>query len=193
MGRTKEFDEEVVLDKAVELFTVKGYNCTSAQDLVDGLGLSRSSLYDTYGDKRGLFVKAINRYREQTARQMMQFIEESDDVEVVIRHLLQHVLKESLQDKFDKGCFMLNTSIEMAPHDAEIAEIVNKSMQDAEDALYYAIKKGQQAGKVPKEHSARALARFFFNTISGIRVAAKSGADKRAFDDIVSVALSTLK
>jgi len=193
MGRVKEFDEEVVLDKAVKLFAVKGYNGTSAQDLVDVLGISRSSLYDTYGDKRALFVKAVNRYREQVADQMIKFIEESDDVEVSIRHILQNVLKESMQDKMGKGCFMVNTCIEMAPHDTEVAEIVNRSMQDTEDALYHAIRKGQQAGKVSKDHSARALARFFFNTISGIRVAAKSGADKKVFDDIVTVALSTLR
>jgi TetR/AcrR family transcriptional repressor of nem operon len=193
MARTKEFDEDEVLGKAVNLFTCKGYNGTSAQDLVDCLGISRSSLYDTYGDKRALFIKAMNKYRDQVAAQMIHFIDSSSDVLQTIRHIFQHVLAESMQDKLEKGCFMVNSSIEMSAHDAEVATIVNAGMQDVEDALYRAIKKGQDAGQVSKAHSARALARFFFNTISGIRVAAKSGADKKVYDDIVKVALSTLK
>jgi TetR/AcrR family transcriptional repressor of nem operon len=88
---------------------------------------------------------------------------------------------------------MVNSTIEMAPHDAETAAIVNENMQHIEDELQRAIKKGQVAGQISKDQSPRALARFFFNMISGIRVAAKSGADKKVYDDIVKVTLSTLK
>jgi TetR/AcrR family transcriptional repressor of nem operon len=63
MARTKDFDENEVLKKAVDIFWLKGYSATSMQDLVDGLGISRSSLYDTYGDKHTLFMKALESYQ----------------------------------------------------------------------------------------------------------------------------------
>lgn len=193
MARTKVFDEETVLNKAVNLFWEKGYNGTSAQDLVDELGISRSSLYDTYGDKYQLFKDSLLQYRKKFAGSMIQMIDNSDDFEKAIKDIFQYVVTESLQEKFSKGCFIVNSAIELAPHNSEIAKIVNANMQDIEDALCRAIKKGQEVGQFSKNHSARSLARFIFNTISGLRVASKSGADKKVFDDIVKVTLSALK
>lgn len=192
MARTKEFDEDEVLTKAICLFTSKGYNGTSAQDLVDQLGISRSSLYDTFGDKRGLFIRAINKYRNESTAEMIDFIERTGDVKKSIRYILQRALDESVDNKLN-GCLLVNSTIEMAPHDAEIAAISADNMRMVEDALYHAIRKGQQDGQVSQHHSARSLARFFFNTLSGIRVTVKAGGDKKIYDDIIKVAISTLQ
>jgi len=192
MARTKVFDEEIVLDKAVNLFWEKGYNGTSAQDLVNALGISRSSLYDTYGDKYQLFKKSLLQYRKQFAGSMIEMINKSDDFENTLTDIFQYVITESLQEKFSKGCFMVNSSVELASHNSEIAQIVNSNMQDIEDALFHLIKKGQDSGQFSKNHTPLSLARFVFNTISGLRVASRSGADKKVFDDIVKVALSVL-
>lgn len=192
MARAKEFNEDEVLQKAIVLFTSKGYNGTSAQDLVDGLGISRSSLYDTFGDKRGLYIKAVNKYRDDSTAEMIRFIEQTNDVVKSIRHILQTALDESLDNKMN-GCLMVNSTIELAPHDAEVAAIANENMRMVEDCLCHAIKKGQQAGQVSGDHSARSLARFFFNTLSGMRVTVKAGGDKKIYDDIIRVAISTLK
>jgi TetR/AcrR family transcriptional regulator, transcriptional repressor for nem operon len=193
MARTKVFNEEAVLDKAVHLFWKKGYHGTSAQDLVDELGISRSSLYDTYGDKYQLFKNSLLQYRKKFAGAMIEMINNSEDFEKTIKDVFHYVVTESLQEKCANGCFMVNSSVELAPHNAEIAQIVNDNMQDIEDALYDLIKKGQDIGQFSKSHSARALARFIFNAISGIRVASKSGVDKKVFDDIVQVTLSALQ
>jgi TetR/AcrR family transcriptional regulator, transcriptional repressor for nem operon len=193
MARTKVFDEEVVLNKAVNLFWEKGYNGTSAQDLVDELEISRSSLYDTYGDKYQLFKNSLLQYRKKFAGSMIEMIDKSVDFEKTIKDVFQYVVTESLQEKFSKGCFMVNSAVELAPHNSEIAQIVNANMQDVEDALFRIIKKGQDTGQFSKKNTARSLARFVFNAISGLRVASKSGADKKVFDDIVKVTLSALK
>lgn len=193
MARTKVFDEETVLNKAVNLFWKKGYNGTSAQDLVDELGISRSSLYDTYGDKFQLYKSSLQQYRKNFGGYMIQMIDKSDDYEKTIKDIFHYVVTESIQEKFSKGCFMVNSTIELAPHNSEIAEIVNSNMQDIENALIRIITKGQEAGQFTKNHSASSLARFLFNTISGLRVASKSGADKKVFDDVVNVTLSAIK
>jgi TetR/AcrR family transcriptional regulator, transcriptional repressor for nem operon len=193
MARVKAFDEETILDKAVNLFWRKGYNGTSAQDLVDELGISRSSLYDTYGDKYQLFKNSLLQYRKKFAGAMIEMINNSEDFEKTIKDVFNYVVTESLQEKCSKGCFIVNSSVELAPHNAEIAQIVNDNMQDIENALFRLIEKGQDIGQFSKSHSARSLARFIFNSISGIRVASKSGADKKVLDDIVKVTLSALK
>jgi TetR/AcrR family transcriptional regulator, transcriptional repressor for nem operon len=193
MARTKVFNEEEVLNKALDLFWEKGYHATSAQDLVDGLGISRSSLYDTYGDKYQLFKNSLLQYRKRFAGDMINMIHKSTDPEKTLKDVFHYVVAESLHSQCTKGCFMVNSSIELAPHNSEVADIVNSNMRDIEDALFQLIKKGQEAGQFSKSHSARSLARFIFNTISGLRVASKSGADKKVFDDVVKVTLKTLK
>src|SRR5688500_6432599 len=108
MARTKVFDEEAVLNKAVKLIWQKGFNGTSAQDLVDELGISRSSLYDTYGDKYQLFKNSLLQYRKTFAGSMIEMINKSHDFEKTIKDVFQYVVTESLQQKFSKGCFMVN-------------------------------------------------------------------------------------
>lgn len=193
MARNKAFDEDEVLDKAVHLFSQKGFNGTSAQDLVDCLGISRSSLYGTYTDKRTLFVESLKRYREKTAGTLLSLLQSTDDAEAIIKQVFNTLIKDSIEDKLFSGCFMVNATVEMAPHDDEVSAIVNGNMQDVEEALFKAVRKGQQSGQFSTQHSARSLARFLFNTFSGIRVAAKSGTDKKVLDDVVKVALGALK
>ncbi len=193
MARTKEFNENEVLNKAVSLFWTKGYNATSSQDLVDVLGISRSSLYDTYGDKHSLFVKALQQYRKQRINEVIEALHKTEDAEEYIRYLFNYIKNEAIADTCSKGCFMINTTVELAPVDKEIAGIVNSIMQDFENALYKAVKKGQEAGVFTSKHSARSLARFLSNSVNGLRVTVKFDAGKKVFDDIVNVSLSVLK
>lgn len=193
MARTKEFDEKKVLDKAVDLFWTKGYNATSAQNLVDMLGISRSSLYDTYGDKHSLFVKALQQYRKEKIDEVIDMLNKTEDAEEYIKNLFYSIKNQAIEDRYSKGCFMINSTVELAPVDKEIAGIVNSILQDFEDALCKAVKKGQDAGVFNAKHSARSLARFLSNAINGLRVTVKSDAGKSVFDDIVNVSLSVLK
>src|SRR5271156_1610188 len=106
MARTKDFDENAVLNKAIQLFWYKGYNGTSMQDLVDGLGISRSSLYDTYTDKHTLFVKALESYQTAGANKIQEIINNSGSAKETIKKLLKLATTDLLDDKQQKGCFM---------------------------------------------------------------------------------------
>jgi TetR/AcrR family transcriptional repressor of nem operon len=192
MARTKDFDENEVLSKAVELFWHKGYNGTSMQDLVDGLGISRSSLYDTYGDKHTLFIKALESYKDAGAGKFGQIISNSTTAKETLKKLLEYTTGELLGDQNHKGCFMVNAEVEVAPHDGEVGKLVCENDQQVEDAFYLVIKKGQESGEIKNQQDARALARFTFNTVKGIRVTAKSTTDKAVFDDIIKLALAVL-
>lgn len=192
MARTKDFNEDDVLAKAVCIFWHKGYNGTSMQDLVDGLGISRSSLYDTYGDKHTLFIKALESYKDSASGELCNIISNTASAKEAVRKLFEFTTRELLNDEQHKGCFMVNTEVEVAPHDGEVSTIITQNDQQVEDAFFKAIKKGQDTGEISTNKDARALARFIFNTVKGLRVTAKSTTDKAVFDDIVQLAISVL-
>lgn len=186
MARTKEFNEEQALDKAIEIFWHKGYNGTSAQDLVNHLGLSRSSLYDTFGDKQKLFVKSLKHYQKQNLDGLKTLFENAENIKTALTDIFKQAVIESLQDRITKGCFMVNSAVELAMHDPEIAKIVHDNQKVVEEIFYNAVKKGQESGQISDKQEARSLARFIFNNYSGIRVLARTGEkDKQVYDDIL--------
>jgi TetR/AcrR family transcriptional repressor of nem operon len=192
MARTKDFDETEVLAKAIKVFWQKGYNGTSMQDLVDGLGISRSSLYDTFGDKHQLYLKALQSYRQTETAKVEQFLNRSVPAKEAIRQLMDGTIQEMICDKQRKGCFLINSAVETAPHDKETNAIICQNERQLENAFYEVIKRGQSNGEISRKQDPRALARFLFNTIVGIRVTGKSATDKSAFEDIVRLTLSVL-
>ena len=192
MARTKDFDENEVLAKAIQLFWHKGYNGTSMQDLVDGLGISRSSLYDTYTDKHTLYIKALESYQNAGACKIQEIINTSAPAKEIIKELLELATGELLVDQQHKGCFMVNAEVETAPHDTAVNDLVCKNEQQMEQAFFEVIQKGKDSGEIKNQQDARALARFIFNAVKGMRVTGKSTTDKSVFDDIIKLTVSAL-
>lgn len=193
MARTKRFDEEEVLNNAMLFFWHKGYNGTSPQEILDELGLSRSSLYDTYGDKKSLFISALKRYRNTVTAQIIQILETSENIPETLKMLFQQAKNECFTGEDKRGCFMVNSKVELAPHDEEIATIVKENREALENAFTAAIKRGQEMGQLSKETPPRSLARFIMNNLWGLTVHSKSGADKKVFDDIIRITMSVIK
>jgi TetR/AcrR family transcriptional repressor of nem operon len=192
MARTKDFDENEVLTKAIQIFWRKGYNGTSMQDLVDGLGISRSSLYDTYTDKHTLYVKALESYHNSGGAKIQEVIDNQASAKENVKNLLEFVVDELLCDKEQKGCFMVNAEVEVAPHDQEVHTLVCKNDQMMEEAFYQVIQKGKDSGEIKSTQDVRGLSRFIINMVKGMRVTAKSATDRAVFDDIITFTLSAL-
>lgn len=193
MARTKNFNQEEVLDKAVQLFWRKGYNATSANDLVKELGLSRSSLYDTYGDKKTLFVNSLNRYRKTVVTEMIKIIDNSTDVKSTLKDIFRLIIEQDIEAKIPKGCFIVNSAVELSSYDHEIAKIVELNQLGIEEALEKAIIKGQKNGTVSNIQKATDLAKFFYNSIVGIRVSMKYSKFRTSLDAITKINLSILE
>jgi TetR/AcrR family transcriptional repressor of nem operon len=192
MARTKDFDESEVLTKAINLFWHKGYNGTSMQDLVDGLGISRSSLYDTFGDKHTLYIKALENYKGSASGEMCNIVNQSVSAKEAIKQLLDLTTWTLLTDDQHKGCFMVNAAVEVGPHDEQVGNMICENDKFVENSFYTAIKKGQKSGEISADKDARALARFILNNVKGMRVIAKSTADKSVFTDIIKLTMSVL-
>jgi TetR/AcrR family transcriptional regulator, transcriptional repressor for nem operon len=192
MARTKDFDEEEVLTRAMNLFWSRGYNTTSMEDLVSGLGISRSSLYDTYTDKHSLFIKALENYQQIGFEKMQETASHPGPAKETVKKLLEQVHDGLLTGRHQKGCFMMNAAVEVAPHDKTVNNMVLRNDQQMEDIFYQVIQRGKNNGEIKNQRGARALAKFFFNTVKGMQVTAKSNSDKSVFDDIIKLAVSIL-
>jgi TetR/AcrR family transcriptional repressor of nem operon len=193
MARTKNFDEDIVLDKAVDIFRRQGYKGTSPEELVFHLGISRSSLYSTYGDKRSLFIKALNRYRYQTTNALKNLAGSSASSYEAIKNIFQLTIDGCLDDNMPKGCFLVNSIVEFGPEDPETTGIVKESMNDNRDTLLQLIIKGQKEGEITNDLNAEALADYLVNCISGISISAKAGADRITCENITRNSIAILR
>ncbi|PCF93916.1 TetR/AcrR family transcriptional regulator [Vreelandella nigrificans] len=192
--RTKEFEPDDVADAAMRVFWQRGFAATSVQDLVEGTGLSRSSLYSTFENKQGLYQQALRRYQAITTANV-ELLSSPGSPKRLIRHLLMLIVEDELSDPQRRGCLVANATLELAGHDEAIAELVAHNFQRLQKSLEKLIHRGQKSGEVDAQKSARALAHFFVNTMQGLRVLGKgSPAQQRrqCMLDVVDVALDTL-
>lgn len=188
MPRQKEFDRTEALDAALGCFWRGGYEATSVQDLVDTTGLNRSSLYDTFGDKRALYLETLRRYQEAQTAAAVAALDAPGSPKAAIRSLVLRIAAEC----DGPGCFMVNSALERAAHDADVARIVGENYAVIEAAWAEAIRRAQAAGEVPAGRDASALARFFVATVFGLRVTARSSPDPAAARQSAEIALSLL-
>lgn len=191
MARTKEFDPDIALDAALDLFWLQGYDATSLPDLLDAMGLSRSSLYRTYGDKHALFLKALERYTQQEVKKQELIVNSTIQVCDAIKKILDQIVQEAVEDKRMRGCFLTNTMTEL-PYDNEVSELLTVSRLASANFYQTLIQKGQQQGTLSTVHSPEALADFLFATILGIRVLARNTRDRPTLQHVADVTYQTI-
>jgi TetR/AcrR family transcriptional repressor of nem operon len=192
MARNREFDEQKVIETATELFWTKGYNAVSTQDLIDAFGISRSSMYGAYKDKRSLFILALQHYRQTASQSMLDILSKKNSFIDTITLILNQIIKETITDNKSKGCFVVNTAIELAPHDKEILDIIQDNRKNIINGLAQAIQNGIDNNELSHNNDPKALANYFYNLINGLRVDAKITKDKLNYQDTIKIALTVL-
>lgn len=192
MPKKKQFDETEVLVKARELFSEKGYNGTSMDDLVQATGLSRSSIYDTFGDKHGLFLKSLDQYRCSQTADLEKQCAKSDSPKKKIRAIFDYIIRDILQDKDRKGCLMINMSMELSAVDEEVAAVSVTNMEEMEQTFSSLVKEGQAKGEISKKFTPKALGRHLYSSLAGLRVSGTNRPDADALREIAKLTLSIL-
>lgn len=191
VGRPREFDRTVALEQAMDEFWVKGYEATSIEDLLGQMHINRGSLYDTFGDKRTLFLETLQHYSDQTLSQLHGMFEAQGSPLGNIR-----LLFESIQQKMSKigshGCLIGNTAIELATHDQEIANLVAGHFQRVEGLLRRTLERADARGELHADADTRALARFLVGALNGLTALSKAGVNRAVTRDMVRVTMSTL-
>ena len=190
MARHKEFDREVVLSKAMDTFWYQGYEGTSIQDLVKSMGINRGSLYDTFGDKRSLFLAAIAHYDETVVQNVIAHLEAPNASQPEIIALFESVA-DGVQDR--RGCLITNTVVELCPHDPETARRISGNLKRIERAFYVALKRAQEKGEVSGDRDIGILASFLLSSLQGLRVTSKIHPDPQYLRGIVQFVVSALE
>lgn len=173
MPRTKLFDEEETLRKAMQLFWEKGYYGTSVSDLVANLGISRASMYSTFGDKEELFEKAFTAYNQLNKKQVQQVFESHESVKVGFRTLLEGAIEQDMQEGRPKGCMVVNTATELLPEDQKLREKVEQHAHEFKQFFTSQMKKGIKNGEISADKDPEALASYIFTLYSGMKVMSK--------------------
>jgi AcrR family transcriptional regulator len=138
----------------------QGYEATSVRDLAAAMGISGPSLYNAFGDKRALFAKALENYLDQSARVMIKRVEESLPPKVAIRRFLDEIIESFVSDPERRGCFLINSALEVAPHDSELGEFISDRFGEIEAFFYRSSR--QLKRKVPfRAIGPRAISRGF--------------------------------
>ena len=193
MARPKAFDSHTALAKALEVFWRQGYEGTSMQDLVIHMGISRSSLYDTYGDKRGLFLAVLAYYEQEMVAPLLAPLQQPGSARQRIQQVFRQAIDMALTDRLRQGCLMCNTAVEMGPHDHDITAHVASNLARIEAAFAAALTHAYATGEIKTPHQPRTLARYLTNALVGLRVQAKVLPSRATLDEIVEVTLAVLK
>jgi TetR/AcrR family transcriptional repressor of nem operon len=193
MARHKEFDRDEALQKAMEVFWSRGYEAASMQDLVKHMGINRQSLYDTFGDKHTLYLRALDHYREVEGRKVFALLAQPGSVKKSVRQLFEGVVEGSLCDRERRGCFMGNAMSELAGRCKETAKRTCSNMAATEEAFYRTLLRGKKQGELKHVRDLRAVARFLYSSLQGLSLMAKATQDRKKLDDVVKITLSVLE
>ncbi|HEU5160246.1 MAG TPA: TetR family transcriptional regulator [Streptosporangiaceae bacterium] len=192
MARTKEFDPDAALRSALELFWERGYEATSMADLVERLGIARASIYATFGGKRELYLKALDRYGELAHPDLLTDLSQPGPALPAVRALVARYATEAAHDDRRRGCFVVNTAVELAPRDPAAARRVQASWDYLETALTSALIRARAQGELAEGKDPRALARCLLVFLQGLRVMGKAATEPERLRDAAEQALALL-
>jgi TetR/AcrR family transcriptional repressor of nem operon len=185
MARPREFDEDTALEAAMQRFWNNGYEATSMRDLADHTGMTTPSLYNAFGDKRAIYRLVLDRY-VRLALETCSVIFEGDDPPLrALERYFDATLEEVLADRLHKGCFVVNTALEVAPHDQDFRDVVTKVFDGIEKYVRDCVAAGQRDRSILTSQPPADIARLALSIILGLRVLARTNPDRELLTGVV--------
>lgn len=193
MARPKGFDTAAALERAMELFWRQGYAATSMEQLVAAMGISRQSLYDTYGDKHALFLAALDSYCAMLEAALLAPLQRPDAGLAELHETALGLVEFVLRYPERRACLMANTTLELAPHDGIVAQKVRAHMRRMEAAFRHALGNAHARGELAADGDPDAQARYLVAMANGLMVMGKSGAGRDELMQMAQVAAAALR
>lgn len=191
IAREKEFDRDKALHQAMLVFWRKGYKATNVPDLLQAMELSRSSLYNTFGDKRTLYISALEHYKKNRSYKLDILNRASSAREGIKQYFEQHI--SSMYDpNCLMGCFVTNTAVIMEKTDEELNQLIKASFTNLEQSFYKLLERGQQSGEIAKTTDIKSLACLLLNLNHSINIMAKVNIDKEKIEQMINVVICNL-
>ena len=188
MARPKEFESEEALKKAIEVFSASGYEGTSTDELLRVMGISRQSMYDTYGDKRRLYLSALESYTAESVGQQIRHLSSQSSVLKGIEAVVAFTVSQAIASSEPK-CLGISAICEFGRSDAEVSMIIDLSSRTLLSALERRIDEGKAAGEIGNAINSKIAAQFVMATLTGIKLAARAGGSAESLRGIARMAL----
>jgi TetR/AcrR family transcriptional repressor of nem operon len=185
MARPREFDEASALAAAVQQFWTRGYEATSIRDLAETMGIAGASLYNAFGDKRALFRRALELYVQQSFGDRVGRFDGKAPPREVLASFFSEVVERSLSDVERKGCMLVNSALEVAPHDPEFRRTIAAVLTQVEAFFRRTVEAGQRDGTIARGPPAKDLARLLLGALLGIRVLARARPERELLEGIM--------
>jgi TetR/AcrR family transcriptional repressor of nem operon len=192
MARPKEFDPDAAAQEAMETFWERGYAATSVNDLLAEMGLNRGSLYGTFGDKKQLFLAALDKYEAQRGHELREMLERPGSAKAALVDFIHMAADCCTSEEGRRGCLAGKAAMELAPHDADIANWLKKYHRRNIDLVARTIARGQEHGEIAATLDPRAVARFLLNAMAGLRLLGTIAPSESEVKDVVQLTLKVL-
>lgn len=192
MARPREFDTDRALDGALQIFWAKGFEATSLDDICDATGLSRSSLYGAFGDKRELLLRALERYAEGGSARIAARLERVRPIRAAVKGLLDEFIDQIVAGPGRRGCFVGNCAAELPRDDREAMACVRRSLDRNTAVFREALARAKARGELAPDADIAVLARFLTASIQGLRLMGKAMPDRAALDGVARTILRCL-
>jgi len=192
MPRTKKFDKTEVLAAAASIFQQKGYNGTSMDEVLRATGLSRSSLYDSFGDKHNLYIQSLEYYKQNN-----QALSDKNEEKPVnglqkIDFLFKNVVDHLIAHPDDNGCLLVNAAAEMSKQCFKTQQVICNNKDEVQELLTGWLNDAQSRNILKLSKPTKNYSQFLYNTLLGLRVMSQSGATKQELNNVVKVTIDSL-
>lgn len=191
MARTKAFDQTVALDQAMTLFWERGYEATSVRDLITTTGISTSSLYNAFGDKREIYIAALERYRQAERRRFEEMLASPEPVRRMLAGLFDDLIDILSADDGAKGSFTLNAAIELGGRDAGVTAELRDHFDDLSGLLAERLAEAQRQGEIAPRFAPLDWARYVLFSLYSLATMAKVYDGRAGLDKMAEIVLAT--
>ena len=192
VGPNKQFDKDIALKNALDVFWVKGFEATSMQELVSAMGVNRASLYQTYGNKGELFIAALDQYIDASLVMIKEALEAPSSPIGNIYTLFKHLLMHSAENNMS-GCLMGNTAVELGPHNPAAAEKVRSFWSQFENLFNNTLQRAVEQKEISQDTDTKKLATFINSTFQGLLIKTKVNVDKNIIVSDIDTLFSLIK
>jgi len=192
MPKVETFNRAQVLQNATDVFHKKGYNGTSMQDLVDTTGLNRSSIYNSFGSKLGIFIEVLGYYQFIGKGKMNKEIVNSHNASDTINGIFNMYLNEILSDKEKKGCLIVNCKSEMSNQEPLIKSFMEQNQTQVLAMLEDVVHKGQMERVFNENQTANQYALYLYSSIQGLRMTGILNTNKEDLKNLIDTIVKVL-
>ena len=173
------------------LFWQQGYGATSLSQLLEAMGIGRSSFYAAFGDKRSLYVEALSMFAERT-NAVLSDVRDQQNPAVAIRLFFEQTLFQVPERRMRRGCMLVNTVLELAQIDQGLSHLAAEKLAEMELAFEDCFRAAAMAGHMPVEQEPQHLAQFVMTVNQGLRVASRKKTSKKQLNRVLDTTLALL-